>query len=191
MPAGFHASNHLAVLAIPSADHIPDNNFGRGVLLARRLLEAGASFIEVSLPGWDVRHDYFKVLKERLLPALDSGLSTLVRDLESRGLLDATVIVVAGAYGRTPRIYNDGTRAHWAQSWSLVMGGGGLKGGIVVGETNANGTNVITEPFSFQDVWATVGAVLGVPLNTHFMARSGRPIRIFNGGRPIKELLPD
>ncbi len=172
-------------------DDYGDNDFGRGVLMARRLVEAGVSFVEVNLPGWDVRQDYFRVLREKLLPTLDSGLSTLVRDLESRGLLDHTVIVVTGPYGRAPRTDRHGSRGHWSRSWSLVVGGGGLKGGIVVGETNADGTRVNTEPFTFQDLWATVGTALGISLNTVLTSRSGRPMRIFNSGKTIQELLPD
>jgi len=124
-----------------------------------------------------------------LLPQLDSGLSTLVHDLKSRGLLRHTVIVVMGAYGRSPRIGTKNRRAPWTRSWSLLMGGGGLRGGRLVGQTTADGARVTTDPISFEDVWITVAKSMGIAVDAKHVTRSGRPIRIFNGGQPIRELL--
>lgn len=169
-----------------------DNDFGRAMLMARRLVEAGVPFVEVNLPGWDVpTEDYFNHLREDLLPQLDSGLSTLVHDLKSRELLRHTVIVVMGAYGRSPRIGPDNRRAPWSRSWSLLMGGGGLRGGRLVGQTTADGARVITDPISFEDVWITVAESMEIAVDAKHVTRSGRPISIFNGGKPIRELLDD
>ena len=170
-----------------------DNDFGRAMLLARRLVETGVPFVEVNLPGWDVPadEDYFMRLRERLLPQLDSGLSTLVHDLKSRGLFGDTVIVVMGAYGRSPRIGPNKTRSPWSRSWSLLMGGGGLRGGRLVGQTTTDGASVTSDPISFENVWTTVAKSMGIAVDAQHMTRSGRPIRIFNGGQPIRELLDD
>ncbi len=115
----------------------------------------------------------------------------VVRDLKTRGLLRHTVIVVMGAYGRSPRIGPNNTRAPWARSWSLLMGGGGLRGGILVGKTTADGARVTSEAISFEDVWITVAKSMGIAVDAKHLTRSGRPIRIFNGGQPIRELLDD
>jgi hypothetical protein len=165
-----------------------NNDFGQGLLVARRLVERGVPFVEVTLSGWDVEEDHFNVLRDSLLPTLDSGLSTLVRDLESRGLFEDTVVVVAGAFARTPKISN-GVRQHWARCWSLVVGGGGIKGGIVVGRTSSDGTRIETKPHTPPDLWATVGRALNIPLDTKYVTPSGRPMTIFNSGTPIEALL--
>jgi hypothetical protein len=164
------------------------NDFGQELLVARRLVERGVPFVEVTLPGWDIRQDYLNVLRGNLLPTLDSGLSTLVRDLDSRGLLEGTVIVVTSGFGRA-RADSKGARQHWSRCWSLVVGGGGLKGGIVIGQTNPNGTSLETEAHRPPDLWATVARALDIPLDTIYLSRSGRPMRIFNSGKPIEALL--
>jgi len=164
------------------------NAFGANLLLARRLVEAGVPFVEVTLPGWDERQDYFDNLQDKLFPKLDAGLSTLVRDLDSRGLLADTVIVVTGGFARTPRIRH-GARDHWGQSWSLVVGGGGIKGGMVVGQTTPSGKVIDSRIYSPRDLWATVGRALGISLDTVHTTRRGRQHRIFNSGKPIQELL--
>ena len=164
------------------------NEFGDGLLMARRLVEAGVPFVEVALPGWDVREDYYDVLRCDLYPKLDAGVSILVRDLESRGLLKNTVIIVTGGFARVPRL-KYGFHDHWSRNWSLVVGGGGITGGIVVGRTSPDGTRIETQPHTPQDLWATVGLALGISPDTRYTTRSGRQTRIFNSGRPIKELL--
>lgn len=166
-----------------------ENNFGRGCLMARRLVEAGVPFIEVNLGGWDNHSDIFPTLADRKLPELDRAMSGLVADLADRGLLDDTAIIWMGEFSRTPTINGNGGRDHWARSWSVVVGGAGFKRGVAVGETSADGRDVVSEPFSSQDLMASVLQALGIPLETTYRAKNGRPMKIANGGRVISELL--
>ncbi len=162
--------------------------FGEGCLLARRLVEAGVPFVEVDLGGWDMHRGVHTELADTKLPVLDKAMSALVEDLEQRGLLQDTVIIWMGEFGRTPRINGDAGRDHWARSWSAVVGGGGIKGGLAVGATSPEGTEVITEPYSSEDLMATVCKALGIPLETTFQSRNGRPMKIANGGKVITDL---
>lgn len=163
-------------------------NFGRGCLMARRLVEQGVPFVEVSLGGWDNHQNIFSTLADNKLPELDRGMSALFEDLEQRGLLQDTAVIWMGEFSRTPRINGTVGRDHWARAWSVVLGGAGMKGGIAVGETNEDGTRVETEPYTSQDVMATVCNALGISLETTFTSRSGRPMKIANSGKVIKEL---
>ena len=162
--------------------------FGRGCLLARRLVEAGVPFVEVDLGGWDMHADIFPTLADRKLPELDKAMAALVSDLADRGLLDDTAIIWMGEFSRTPNINGGGGRDHWARSWSVVVGGAGFKRGVVVGETSSDGKEVVTEPYSSQDVMASVLKSLGISLETTFTAKNGRPMKIANSGKVIKEL---
>jgi hypothetical protein len=164
------------------------SGFGRGCLMARRLVEAGVPFVEVDLGGWDNHNGIFPTLQNDRLPVMDQAMSALVEDLDQRGLLQNTAIIWMGEFGRTPRINGDAGRDHWARAWSVVLGGAGMTGGIAVGETNGDGTEVLTEPYSSQDIMATVCQSLGISLETTFTSRSGRPMKIANGGKVVKEL---
>jgi len=166
-----------------------NNVFGNGCLMARRLVEQGVSFVEVDLGGWDNHNGIFNILRTQRLPALDKGMSTLVTDLSERGLLKDTAIIWMGEFSRTPRINGNGGRDHWARAWSVVVGGAGLKPGIAVGKTNEDGTAVETEPYTSQDVMATVCKALGISLETTFTSNNGRPMKIANSGKVIKELI--
>ncbi len=166
-----------------------NNGFGRGCMLARRLVEAGVPFVEVDLGGWDNHQDIFNTLQNNRLPTLDQAMSGLVTDLKQRGLLESTTIVWMGEFGRTPRINGNAGRDHWARSWSVVVGGGGIKGGLAVGETNSDGTGVETEPYSSEDLMATVCHAMGISLETTFTSNNGRPMKIANGGKVIKDLI--
>lgn len=163
-------------------------SFGRGCLMARRLVETGVPFVEVNLGGWDTHSNNFTSLETNKLPGMDQAMSALVSDLTDRGMLDNVTIVWMGEFGRTPRINGNAGRDHWARSWSVVVGGGGFKRGIVVGKTNADGTAVETEPYSAEDLMASVLHSIDIPLDTRFTASNGRPMKIANGGRLIKEL---
>jgi hypothetical protein len=165
-----------------------NTGFGKGCLMARRLVEAGVPFIEVDLGGWDTHANNFTSLKNTKLPELDKAMSALVSDLAERGLLDDTVIMWMGEFGRTPRINGNAGRDHWARSWSVVVGGGSFKRGIAVGKTNSDGTMVDSEPYTSQDLMASVIKALGISLDTTFTSNNGRPMKIANSGKVIKEL---
>ena len=124
-----------------------------------------------------------------VLPDVDRALYALVNDLDQRGLLDDTLVIMQGEFGRSPVINTDAGRDHWARSWSVVLGGGGLVAGRVIGETNADGTSVESEPYSSEDLMATVCRGLGISLETRFTAKNGRPMKIANGGKVIEAAL--
>lgn len=172
----------------PVRDRYGDTAFGRGCLMARRLVEVGVPFIEVDLGGWDNHNGIHNILQNQRLPVLDKAMSALSEDLEQRGLLKDTAIIWMGEFGRTPRINGDAGRDHWARSWSVVVGGGGMKGGIAIGKTSTDGTEVESEPFSSEDVMASVCKALGISLETTYTSKNGRPMKIANGGKVIREL---
>ncbi len=172
----------------PVQERYGQNNFGRGCLMARRLVEAGVPFVEVDLGGWDNHSNIFPTLQDNKLPILDRAMSALVEDLQQRGLLQDTLVLWMGEFSRTPRINGNAGRDHFARAWSVVLGGGGLPGGIAVGKTNAEATQVESEPYTSQDLMATVCHALGISLETTFTSRSGRPMKIANSGRIIREL---
>jgi hypothetical protein len=165
------------------------SSFGSGCLMARRLVEQGVTFVEVSLGGWDTHTNAFETLSTRLLPELDKGMSALVGDLAQRGLLDSTMIVWMGDFGRTPRINQNAGRDHWPRSWSIVMGGGGIKGGQTVGDTDKDGIDIVDRPVNVMDVTATMTKTMGIDLATQYTTPRGRPMKVVDGGAPIKELV--
>ncbi|QDT47952.1 hypothetical protein Pan258_19920 [Symmachiella dynata] len=166
-----------------------NDGFGRGCLLARRLVESGVPFVEVNSGGWDLHMGVFDALRDQRLPALDQGLAALTADLADRGLLEHTVIVCMGEFGRTPRINQNVGRDHWAASWSAVIGGGGLTGGITVGATDKDGIGIEGKSYLPGDLWATVSKALGIPLDIVYTTKRKRPMKIANGGKPIAELI--
>ena len=146
------------------------NNFGQSCLAARKLVEAGVTVVMVRFRGWDTHKEHFKRMDQRL-DELDAGVSSLILDLESRGLLDQTVVVVGGEFGRTPKIefgppWNGG-RGHWGFAFTYLVAGGGFKGGQVVGETDAKGEQVVSRRIYPADLWASVFTLMGIdPLGT-------------------------
>jgi hypothetical protein len=162
---------------------------GQSCLLARRLIEAGVHFVTVTDGGWDTHQNNFKSLKERKLPVLDRAYSGLLQDLHSRGLLDNTLVVWFGDFGRTPKINPSAGRDHWASAGVACMGGGGVKRGEVVGATNPLGEFVIDSPATPQDLAATIYHALGVPLHTWYKTQDGRPVELCPEGKPIKQLV--
>lgn len=162
--------------------------FGRGCLMARRLVETGVPFIEVDLGGWDNHQGIHNILQNQRLPVLDRAMSALIEDLEQRELLKDTAIIWMGEFGRTPQINGNAGRDHFARAWSVVVGGAGMKGGIAVGSTNEDGTAVDSEPYSAEDLMATVCKSLGISLETTYQSKNGRPMKIANGGKVIREL---
>lgn len=168
-----------------------ESAFGRGLVMARRLVETGVPFVEVNLGGWDLHGGVFPALRDNQLPVLDAGISSLVTDLKQRGLLDDTVLVWMGEFGRTPRINQNVGRDHWARSWSIMIGGGGLNGGVAVGETSADGTDIVGKSYLPGDVWATAAHAMGIPLEIVHTSKRGRPMKLVNGGVPIRQLTGD
>ena len=170
--------------------------FGQGCLLARRLVERGVPFVEVFLGrvpgafgGWDTHAGNFDAVKA-LCGVLDSAWGTLMADLGDRGLLDTTSVVWMGEFGRTPRINGGAGRDHYPNAWSVVLGGGGIKGGQAVGRTDKSGGTVEDRPVSVPDLLATVCAAVGVDPAKQNTSNIGRPIRVVDkAGTPIREVL--
>jgi hypothetical protein len=172
------------------------NLFGQGCLLARRLIEQGVPFVEVTLSntanltlGWDTHINNFEAV-QKLSETLDSGWATLMNDLRQRGLLESTLIVWMGEFGRTPKINDNRGRDHWANSWTTVLAGGGIKRGQVIGKTSADGMEVTDRPVGVQDFLATIAVALGIDIKKQNNSNVGRPIRIADpSAKPIQEVL--
>jgi hypothetical protein len=172
------------------------NLFGQGCLLARRLVERGVPFIEVSLgsfngPGlnWDTHGQNFNIV-QRLSAILDPAWGTLMEDLRDRGLLEDTLIVWMGEFGRTPRINPQQGRDHFNTAWTTVLAGGGIRGGRLVGRTSADGQTIEDRPVSVGDFLATICGALGIDPTKQNMSNVGRPIRLVeNNSRPIQEII--
>jgi len=165
-----------------------NNRFGMGCLLARKLVEKGVSCIEVDLGGWDNHAGIFNTLRTGNGPRLDKGMGNLVKDLVERGLWKNTVVVWMGEFGRTPRINANGGRDHWGRCWSVVVGGGAIKGGQAYGSTSKDGMDVGKDPCSIGDLFATVYKALGVDPTTKIRDNLGRPLEIAEG-KPLKGLV--
>lgn len=165
------------------------NAFGQSCLLARRLVESGVRCVTVNYGGWDTHQDNFNALKNSLLPPLDSGYSALLSDLKQRGLLDTTLVVWMGEFGRTPRVNSAAGRDHWPGAISVCMGGGGVKTGVVVGSSNERGEGPKDRPLRVEDVAATIYKAMGVDYEKEYVSKENRPIKINYDGEPIRELL--
>jgi hypothetical protein len=165
------------------------NPFGQGLLAARRLVDAGVRFVTVSTGGWDTHGQNFTNLKTKLLPNLDQTLATLIRDLDEHGMLDSTIVMCAGEFGRTPKINKNAGRDHWARSMACVLAGGGLKRGYAHGTTDASGMAPATEPVTPDDVASTIFQQLGIDPHTELQTPTGRPVQLFREGRVIDKLI--
>jgi uncharacterized protein (DUF1501 family) len=167
------------------------NKFGEGCLMARRLVEAGVKFVEVTLGGWDTHQNNFERVRQ-LSSQVDPAMSSLIRDLRDRGMLDSTLVIWMGEFGRTPNINQRGAqpgRDHYPRAWSSVMVGGGIRGGQVIGRTDANAATVADRPVNTLDFMATVCRTLGIDYNKQNHAPNGRPIRIVDRpANPISQL---
>ena len=174
------------------------NDWGQNTLLARRLVEAGATFVTVVMAGWDHHWDLQEGM-ERYLPKLDRVIHALLTDLSQRGLLEKVLVLVCGEFGRTPRMNDGGNggaprsmgtpgRDHWGNAMSCLLAGGGVKGGQTVGSTDRLGERPRDRPLTPQDLHQTIYHVLGVDPKTHFLDHSGRPTPAVDGGEPIREL---
>jgi hypothetical protein len=165
------------------------NQFGQGVLAARRLIEAGVRFVTISTGGWDTHGQNFNALKTRLLPNLDVTLATLIKDLDERGMLNDTIVYCAGEFGRTPKINKNAGRDHWARSMACVVAGGGLKRGYAHGTTDASGMAPATEACTPDDVASTIFNQLGIDSHQELQTPTGRPVQLFREGKVIEKLI--
>ncbi|MDR3636457.1 MAG: DUF1501 domain-containing protein [Isosphaeraceae bacterium] len=165
------------------------NSLGQSCLMARRLVEAGVRCVTIDHSNWDTHDGNFRTLKDSLLPAFDSALATLFRDLHARGLLETTLVAVSGEFGRTPRINKNAGRDHWGPSFTVALGGGGVRGGCVVGRSDARAERPADDPQGPEDLAATLYHVLGIDSNEEFHTPEGRPIKIVNNGRVIQQLV--
>ncbi len=160
------------------------SNFGMGLLLARRLVEAGVRFVEVTLGGWDTHNDNFDALETRL-PPVDKALAALLDDLKKKGLLDSVVVATASDFGRTPRINERNGRDHYPRVFTTMLAGGGVKGGQVHGESDAKGAAVKDKPVTPQDFNATIAYALGLSTTRQVFSKIGRPFTIADQGKPV------
>jgi hypothetical protein len=174
--------------------------FGATTLLARRLVERGVKFInvswdnyskrfEVSKAGWDTHQRNFPMLRETLLPNFDQTYSAFIEDLDSRGLLDETLVVTMGEMGRTPKINADGGRDHWTFCYSVLLAGAGIRGGTIHGASDDQAAFIKDKPVHIRDICATIYHLLGIDPEMPVYDRADRPIAIAQGGHPIKEIL--
>jgi uncharacterized protein (DUF1501 family) len=169
-----------------------DTPFGQGLLLSRRLVEAGATLItvnwhndgsDVKSPFWDTHRDNFKTLRERLIPPVDVGLTALLEDLDERGLLDSTLVVMLGEFGRTPRVgrvvmnaaTNSSGRDHWPHAYTALIAGGGVRGGQIYGSSDHRAAYVTDRPVGPPDLTATILDRLGVDRQSRIYDRQERP----------------
>ena len=169
-------------------DQYGRHRYGQSALLARRLVEAGARCVNINTGNWDHHNDIAAGLEEHL-PPLDRAIATLVEDLETRGMLDEVIVYCVGEFGRTPRMNGHAGRDHWSDCFSVLLAGGGMKGGQIVGASEKWGGGVLERPVTPLDLLATIYHTLGIPLDTHFEDASGRPVSIIGSGQPISELM--
>ena len=187
----------LSKEAEKTKDRYGKDSIGQSVLLARRLVEAGSRFVTAAGyhgTSWDTHSDNDKSHRDRLAPTLDRTLTALIEDLDERGLLDTTLVVAMGEFGRTPTINPNLGRDHWPNCWSLALAGAGIKTGQVVGASDERGHNVTERVVSMGDLYATIYKALGIDWTKEYMSPIGRPIKIANSledrtGVPVKELL--
>jgi hypothetical protein len=164
------------------------HEFGQRLLLARRLVEVGVSWVTVYNGGWDHHTKIFDAYKGDQVKRLDQGVAALLTDLEARGLLDTTLVVMLGEFGRTPKINKDAGRDHWPHAMSILMAGAGCPRGAVIGATDAKGYHASESVFKPEDFAATLYTKLGIDPNQTLHTATGRPVSLVNGGRVIREL---
>lgn len=162
--------------------------FGQACLLALRLVEAGVRCVAIDFGSWDTHRQNFPTLKDRMLPAFDQGVAALIEELHLRGLLDETVVWSTGEFGRTPKINANAGRDHWARAMSMIMAGGGIRGGQVIGKTDDKAQEPVEAPYSPDDAAASFLHALGIDHKKEYHAPSGRPVMISRNGEPIPEL---
>jgi len=163
-------------------------SLGQCCLLGRRLVEAGCRFVSIENGHWDTHRENTRSLRDLLVPSFDRALATLVADLDERGMLDSTLVVVTTEFGRTPRINNMAGRDHWPQAFSIVMAGGGIRRGITLGATDRIAASVTDRPITPGDMAATILHAVGIDAATTLHTPLGRPVELASGGRVVTEL---
>ena len=163
------------------------NEFGQSCLLARRLVERGVRYVTINNGGWDHHSNIWPQLDKKL-PVLDQGFSSMIKDMDRRGLLDETLVVVLGEFGRTPKVNKDAGRDHWGKAGSLIFAGAGVRGGKVIGATDKDGAYVTDRPVRPADVCYTVYEALGIDPRRQIRTPEGRPVEILDQGELISEL---
>jgi hypothetical protein len=161
---------------------------GQRMLLARRLVEAGVRFVTLSYGSWDMHQKIGDAMGQQL-PPFDQAFATLIRDLERRGLLDSTLVLVTTEFGRTPKVNPDGGRDHWPRVFSIALAGGGVRRGCVHGASDPTASEPQEDPMGPEDLARTVFTLLGIDPDKVLIAPGNRPIRLVNGGRLVKEIL--
>jgi hypothetical protein len=170
-------------------DRYGRNSLGQACLMARRLVEAGVRCVSIDHTNWDTHDNNFSVLKTDLLPLLDQGISALFSDLDERGMLRKTLVIVTGEFGRTPRINANAGRDHWGPAFTVAMGGGGIQGGRVVGRSDARAEKPDGTPYGPEELSSTMFRLLGIDPAEEFYTPEGRPVKIAETNRVIGELL--
>ena len=164
-----------------------EGRFAAGCLLARRLLEAGVTFVEVTMGGWDTHQDNHERVATNC-KQIDRPTAALIKDLKQRGMLDSTLVVWMGEFGRTPKVNARGGRDHFPRAFSAMLAGCGVQGGQVIGATNEKGSEVIDRPVTPKDLYQTVYQALGIDSEYENMSRVGRPIKLVDDGSSVSEL---
>lgn len=162
---------------------------GQSALLGRRLIEAGSRFVGIDAPGWDVHFNCFPSLQGDLIPPADKAFAALITDLEQRGLLDSTLVVMMGEMGRTPRITKEAGRDHWSMAQCILFAGGGVKPGQIIGATDKHAAYPITDVIGVSDLLRTIHTLLGIDADKEYADPLGRPVPLVNGGKVIPGLL--
>jgi len=164
------------------------NQAGQRLLMARRMVEAGVRYVSVTYGGWDM-HTGIGNNIAKTLPPFDQAYAALITDLEQRGMLDSTLVMISSEFGRTPKINKDAGRDHWPRVFSVVFAGGGFKQGLVYGQSSATGDDVDEKPVSVENLAATLYNQIGINPEGTLMADGGRPVKIVYNGTVMNELL--
>jgi uncharacterized protein (DUF1501 family) len=182
------AAFDIAAESASVRDEYGRNEAGQRMLLARRLVESGVRLVTLNYGGWDM-HAKITDGINRTLPAFDQAYATLIRDLERRGLLDSTLVMVSSEFGRTPKINKDAGRDHWPKVFSIVLAGGGMKRGLVYGSSDSIAAEPADSPLTVEDLATTVYHCLGIVADKELVAPGNRPVEIVDGGTVRKDLL--
>ena len=169
-------------------DRYGRNQAGGRMLMARRLVEAGVRLVTLTYGGWDMHRSITSSMK-RTMPPLDQAFAALIGDLSERGMLDETLVMISSEFGRTPKINRTAGRDHWPKVFSVVLAGGGIRGGTIYGTSNATASEPENNAVSPADLATTMYRQLGIVADKELMAPGARPIEIVNGGRLIKEII--